>query len=338
MLTKSFKIAAAIVVSLLGVGSLAACSGADGGDAGGDKKVKIGYSTFNLTNPYFAGILKGLEDQTKEFGWELVVTNSNNSVEGQVADIENLVTQGVDVVMLTPADAEAVSPAIQNAKNADVPVFAIGDTVNAKINQQVLPDSVAAAESAVDEIAAFLTEKYGDAKGNIVDVRGKAGLVVEKQREEGFRKGLKKYPGIKVVAEGDGGFDTAQANALMADVLEANDQIDAVWAANDAMSVGVSAAIKSAGRFAPIGEKDHIYVIGMDGAKPAIEDIRKGVQDATISQNPVAMAALAVKNVKELLAGKKLENLIYFPTLLVNTENIESDKVTKYGIWADEVK
>lgn len=334
----SIRIAGVAVAGALAL-SMAACSNSgDSPESGGKESVTIGYSTFNLTNPYFAGILAGLEKQTDEFGWELVVTNSNTSVEGQVSDIENLITQGVDILMLTPADAEAVTPAIKAADQAGIPVFALGDTVTAEIAQQVLPDSVAAAESAADEIAAFLTEKYGEPKGLVANVRGLAGLVVEAQRQEGFERGLAKYPDIEVVAEGDGGFDTAAANALMTDMLQANKKIDAVWAANDAMSVGVSAAIKSAGRFKPVGDPDHIYVIGMDGAKPAIEDIRAGVQDATVSQNPIEMSALAVRNVKELMADKELENLVYFPTLLITTENIESPEVEKYGIWADLVK
>ncbi|QOI62062.1 sugar ABC transporter substrate-binding protein [Arthrobacter sp. TES] len=332
---KLFRVAAIGSVAALLFGT-SACSSPQG-ESGKETKI-IGYSTFNLTNPYFAGILKGLEDQTEQYGWKLVVTNSNNSVEKQVSDIDNMLTQGVDVIMLTPADAQAVLPAIESAKRENVPVFALGDTVSADIDQQVLPDSVAAAEEAVDQIAAHLKSKYGEARGSVVNVRGKIGTVVERQREEGFRKALEKYPAINVVAEGDGGFDTAKANSLMADILQANAQVDAVWAANDAMAVGASAAINSAGRFSPVGSKEHIYVISMDGAKPAIEDIRKGVQDATVSQNPIEMAATAVRNVKIKDEGKTLEKQVNFPTLLITGDNIKSPEVLEYGIWADDVE
>lgn len=304
-----------------------------------DTPLKVGYSTFNVTNPYFAGIIKGMENGTAAQGWGLTVTNASGGPDRQVADIENLLTAGVDFIMLTPADSRAIAPAIAEADQDGVPVFAVGDTVDVKITQQILPDSVAAAEMAVDQIAAFLTAKYGEPKGTVVDMRGKLGLVVERDREEGFRKGIAKYPGITVVAEAQGDFQTDVANAKMIDILQAQPQIDAVWAANDGMAVGVTAAIKSSSRFAPIGDEKHIFVIGMDGAKPAIDQIRSGELDATISQNPIKMSELAVANAHAMKCeGATLEPLIHFPLMLINTANVASAEVAEYGIWGDQVE
>jgi ABC-type sugar transport system substrate-binding protein len=320
--------------------SLTACQGksqAQDGSSGGGKGLTIGYSTYTLSNPFFAGMLKGLKTGAAKAGYQLISTNANGDPAQQVTDIQNLLSRGAKYILLTPADGKAIAPAVAAADHAHVPVISIADSVQPPIASTIQVDDEKAGQQAADQIAGFLKKKNGTPRGDVVDIEGLSGTPAASKREAGFRAELKNYPDIKVVAAQDGGFDTGKANSLMTDILQAHSDVSAVFAANDAMAVGVESAIKSQGRFVPVGKPGHIYVIGVDGSKPSIDAIRAGVQDASISQNPIKMAEKAVATVQELAKGGKVPTVVHWPAQLITRENIDSAAVKAYGIWADEV-
>ena len=323
----------------LGMAGLTACAqdAAQPGQAAAadDGTVTVGYSGYTVSNPFFAGLVKGLENGAATHGFELITTNANGDPNQQISDVQNLLNRGVDYLAINPADGKAIAGAVEEAKKRGIPVFALADTIDAPVDVTLSQDHVKAGSLAVDEIVKFLETKNGSASGNVVDIMGMAGSPAANGREKGFKEAVAKHPGIKVIATQDGGWDTAKANAIMTDILQANPEIDAVFCANDAEAVGVSAAIQAAGRMKPIGDKDHIYVIGIDGPKPAIEDIRKGVQDASISQQPIKMSEKMMDLVADMVAGKTVEKSVEWPSQLITKENINTPEVQEYGVWAD---
>jgi ABC-type sugar transport system substrate-binding protein len=316
--------------------SLAACGSADGG-SGSSGGVTIGYSTYTLANPFFAGMLKGFENGAAKHDFKLVTTNANGDPAQQVTDIQNLVSRGVDYIILTPADGKAIEPAIKAADAADIPVITVPDRVEASVTQTIAMDEVDTGTQAGNYIVQALEKKNGKPEGNVVHIEGISGIPSAEARKEGFRSVIDEYPGIKVVASQDGGYDTDQSNKLMVDILQANPDIDAVFATNDAEAIGVTSAMKSQNRYFPVGDPRHIILLGADGSKPAISDIRDGVQDATLSLQPIKTAEQAVDTVADLEAGKKVDLEMIWKTQLIDRDNIESDEVKTYGIWADEL-
>ncbi|CAN5367330.1 substrate-binding domain-containing protein [soil metagenome] len=314
---------------------LAGCSAGGGGS---DDEVIVGYSTYTVSNPAFAGIIKGLQDGADAHGYKLVITDSNLDPNQQVTDVQNLVTQGADYIVITPADAAAIEPGVKAAENAGIPVFAIADTINTEVTATFSMSHEEGGLLAAQEVVEFLTEKYGAPEGKVVNIQGLAGTAAAVGRNDGFVNELANYPDIEIVASQDGGWDTAPANAAMSTILQAQPEIDAVYAANDAEAIGVTAALKDAGRYFPVGDPNHVYLIGVDGAKPAIEDIRAGVQDATVSQNFVKMGTQLVDAIADWRDGTtdKVED-VQWPLLVIRGDNIDSAEVAEYGIWADEV-
>jgi ribose transport system substrate-binding protein len=333
------------VAAVVSVGLLTACSasgasvGAGSGSGSKGGQVVIGYSTYTVANPAFAGIIQGQEGEAKKFGYKFISTNSNGDANQQITDVQNLLTQGATYIVITPADGTAIAPAVKAADAAKVPVIAIADGIAAKVTATFSMSHVEGGKIAGEQIVKALTAKYGSPKGNVVDLEGIVGTLAGQQREKGFADVIAKYPDIKVVARQDGGFDTDKSNAVMTGILQAQPNIDAVYGANDAQVYGATSAIKAAGRFKPVGEPGHIYTIGIDGAKPAIDGIRDKSQDATVSQNFVKMGVLMVDRIHDKLTGKaKTIKGIVWPLQVIDTANIDSAQVKKYGIWADEVK
>lgn len=339
---RTFRRRAAVALSMAFGLALAAsgCASAEqGGAAGGsDDEVIVGYSGYTLTNPYFAGLIQGLEEGAAEHGYTLLQTNSNGDNDVQSSDIQNLVTQGADYIVVSPADASAIVPAVEAAAEAGATVIAISDIIDSDaITFTVAMDHVTIGEQSAQGIVDFLTEKYGEPRGKVVEMQGIAGSAAGADRTTGFDNIISQYPDIEVVARADGGFDTDKTFQAMSTILQANPDIDAVMNANDSEAQGTTKAIEAAGLFAPVGDPAHIFVTGNDAPAPAIADIRAKRQDMTVASNPIQLAKLVMDNIAELQAGKKVTGFIEWPGMIITPANIDSEEVRAYGIWADEV-
>lgn len=345
MKRRTALVAAALFTST----ALAACSqdspgttpGA--GDTVATKKasdIVVGYAGPTLTNAFFVGLEKGIKDGTAANGFQLKETNANGDAAQQFNDATNLLDQGVDVLVLTPIDSNGITPVVQAANQKGVPVFTLDRGASGgKITCFVETNNKKAGQEAATWIADKLTKRYGKPQGNVVDLVGLVGTTAAADRETGFQAGLKKYPGLKVVAKQEGGFDQEKSLNAMSNILQANSKIDAVFGANDDNTVGALRAIDSANRFQPPGSKDHILIIGLDGTAQALQAIRTGKQDATISQNPIKMAERSMGYIKDLLVdGKSVPAHDYWPSQLITKDNIDSAEVKQYGIWSAEVK
>jgi len=304
--------------------------------AGG--KTKIGFSVSTLNNAFFVGLKLGVEKGSKDQGFDLVQTNANGDAQQQVNDAINLLSQGVNALVLNPIDSKAIIPAVEKANSMGIPVFMLDrGSDGGKVTSFVASDNVALGATGAKWIADQLKTRYGSPKGNVVDLIGLVGTTAATDREKGFSDEIAKYPDIKVVARQEGAFDQEKSLNAMTDILQKFPQIDAVFGANDDNTVGAEKAIDNANRYKPLGDKDHIMVIGADGTAQALSAIRAGKQDATISQNPIEMAAKALSFIMDYQAKKDVPANYAWPTLLIDKSNIDSDETKKYGLWSLQV-
>ncbi len=315
----------------------AGCSSSSSEGADGDT-IRIGYSVHTLANPFFAGALKGLEEGADEYGYELTVANADSVLDKQISDISSMVSQGIDYLFLTPLDGKAVTPSIEAAQKAGISVYVLADAVPAPVEATLVsaPDEVG--RQAGQATIEYLTAKFGEPRGKVVEVTGVTGITAASGRTEGFAEVLSQYPDVELVAQQDGKFMSEPSYEVMSSILQAQPEIDAIFAANDASAAGVIAAMKEAGRFFPIGDPEHVFIVGSDGSPPGIDAVRAGELDATISLNPLEMGRLAMEIVHQVEGGQNPETDLALPVFLMTPENIDSDEAKAYGIWADEVE
>ncbi|MCW2842016.1 MAG: ATPase [Aeromicrobium sp.] len=336
---RTWKLAALLSSAALATALSGCASTSDGASAGGGgDEVVVGYSGYTLSNPYFAGLIKGLKDGAKSHGFKLLQTNSNGDNNTQVNDIQNLVTKGADYIVISPADASAIVPAVKAAKASGATVIAISDTIKSDdIQFTVAMNHVTIGEQSAQGIVDFLTEKNGSPSGKVIDIQGIAGSSAATDREKGFDNIISKYPDIDVVARQDGGFDTDKTYKVMTDLLQAHKDVEAVFTSNDSEAQGATKAIEAAGLLKKVGEPGHIFVTGNDAPAPAIADIRAARQDMTVSSNPIKLSEQVMDKIAELEAGKKVTGFIEWPGMVITPANIDSAEVKEYGIWADQV-
>src|SRR5574341_956659 len=154
--------------------------------------------------------------------------------------------------------------------------------------------------------AAYVGKRLGG-KGNVVMLEGIAGTSAARDRGKGFRDGLKKFPGIKLIAVQTADFDRAKGLTVMENILQAQKKIDAVFAQNDEMALGAIQAIEAAKR------QSQMFVVGFDAIGDALTAIKAGKMAATIAQQPKEMGRLAVEAAGRLIKKQSVRKFTPVP-------------------------
>lgn len=290
----------------------------DNSKDGGTKQIKIGLSMNTLNNPFFVDVSNGAKKGAKDNDVELFVTDAQNQPSKQQTDVENLLQKDLDLLIIDPCDSDAIVAAIETANEKDVPVITIdraakGGEVVAHMGFNAIHSGNIAGEYLVDVL---------NGKGKIVEIMGIMGTNVAQDRSKGFNEIVDKTEGFEVVATQSANFDRAEAMKVMENILQANAEIDGVYAANDEMALGALEAIEAAGRL------DEIVLIGCDAIDPSLEAIRGDKLEATIAEPPFFLGKNAVLMGLDHINGKEIEKNIILDSTLVTKDNVD-DIVTK---------
>ncbi|MDQ0218091.1 D-ribose ABC transporter substrate-binding protein [Peribacillus cavernae] len=316
---KNFFSLLALVVGVLG---LVGCSMDEskstttGSEAKDDGKLKVGLSMNTLNNPFFVAVKEGAEAQAKEKDATLVVTDAQNDSGKQMSDVENLLQQNIDILIIDPADSDAIAEGVKKANDAKIPVFTIDRQSNGgEVITHIGFDALKSGTIAGD----FLKETLGG-KGKIVEIQGILGTSVGQLRSEGFNKVMSQTPGFEIVAKQAANFDRGEALKVMEDILQAEPEIDGVYAANDEMALGALAAIEAAGRL------DEIVLIGCDAVDPAIDSIKQKKMEATIAEPPFFLGKEAIDTALKISEDESVEKEVILDSTLVTPDNVDKVK------------
>jgi ribose transport system substrate-binding protein len=250
----------------------------------------IGLSVSTLNNPFFVDLRDGAQQMATQLGFELLVTDAQDSVSTQINDIEDLVQRGVAVLIVNPTDSAAVVPAVMAANAAGIPVIAVDRGVDGgKLAYFIASDNVAGGASAAE----FICEQLGGS-GPVVELEGIAGTSAARERGQGFNTFMRENcPGVTIVARQTANFNRAEGLTVMENILTAQAQIAAVFAHNDEMALGALQAIEASGR--------SILVVGFDATDDAVAAVKAGRMAATVAQLPAMLGAQAVEAAAAIL-------------------------------------
>ena len=270
----------------------------------------IGLSVSTQNNPFFVSLVEGAKAQAAKVGLDLTVVDAGDDATKQVSDIEDLVSKNVSVLIVNPVDSDAVTGAVQAAKNKGVKVISVDRAVNGvEIDCQIASDNVAGAELATQ----YIVDQVGEG-AKVAELQGTSGASAAIDRGTGFHNIADEK--LDVVASQVANFDRTEGMSVMENILQANGDIKAVFAANDEMALGAVEAISGAGK--------DIVVVGFDATDDAIAAIKEGRMDATIAQQPELIGATAVDNALKLIGGETIPASIPVEVTLVNPENVET--------------
>ncbi|WP_416143781.1 substrate-binding domain-containing protein [Planococcus koreensis] len=312
-----------ILLSLITIFGLAACgsdteSGGETGstDEGGDEKVTIGISLPSATHGWMGALIDSAEKQAMALkesdGIEYVMTNAADPNK-QANDVDDLIAQGVDVIVMLPIESAALTPVGQKIKDAGIPLVIV--------DRELENDAATVVVKGDNEGIGVNAGKYFveqlNGEGKIVEISGPPSSVTE-QRGAGFKEAVEAAPGMEIIASQSGDFSTEKSLEVMQNILQANPEIDAVFTQDDGMALGVLQAIKEAGR------TDIQFVTGAGRAKGVFEDIQNdGLMKATFLYSPT-MVEDAVTIAAGIAQGEDpAEAMVVKEATQVTKENVE---------------
>jgi ribose transport system substrate-binding protein len=258
--------------------------GADsaGAASGATSDLTVGFSQMESDNPWRIAETKSLRDEAARRGVKLVVTDAQGQTAKQVSDVEDLIAQRVDVILLAPREFEGLVPALQSAKQANIPVILVDRAANGVAGEDYVTLLASNFIEQGQRAAEWLATTTGG-KAQIVELSGTPGSSVAADRAKGFRDGIAKYPGMKILASQTGNFSRAQGERVMQNIAQSlGTRITAVYAHNDEMALGAIQALKAAGR----KPGTDVIVVSVDGQRAALEAIIAGELGATVESNP----------------------------------------------------
>ncbi|ACM31191.1 ABC transporter substrate-binding protein [Rhizobium rhizogenes] len=245
---------------------------------------KVGFAQTESNNPWRIAETKSMQDEAKKLGYQLVYTDAASSAAKQVADVNSMIAQGVDIIFLAPREEKPLIPAIMAAKKAGIPVILLDRNVDPSLAKPGKDYVTFIGSDFVDEgkrIAEWLA-KNANGKKKIIELEGTTGSSPANDRKKGFDEAIKAAGGFEIVASQSGDFARDKGRQVAEALLQAHPDVDIIYAHNDEMAIGAISAIEAAGK---VPGKD-ILVLSIDGGKEAVGLVAEGKIGAVVECNP----------------------------------------------------
>lgn len=254
---------------------------------------RIGLVISTQNNPFFVTLKEGAEAKAKELGHDLIVLDSQDNPAKELGNVEDLLVKGVDVLLINPTDSDAVVSSVKAANRNKIPVVTLDRAANGgDVVSHVASDNVLGGEMAGN----FIVEKLGG-KGKVVELEGIPGTTAARDRGTGFNKAVNGK--LEVVAKQAADFDRTKGLNVMENILQAQPEIQAVFAHNDEMALGALKAIEASGR--------DIFVVGFDATDDAVAAVKEGKLAATVAQKPAEIGAIGVEVADKIVKKQAVE-------------------------------
>lgn len=299
-----------ILTSIGLMASMVGCSKDTSGSGGGDENVAVVLKT--LSSPYWKYVEAGAKAAGKDLGVDVTVVGpaAESQIMEQVNMIEDSLNQGIGALVVSPSQPDTVVPALEQAKQSDVPVLLIDtDAAFSDKASFIGTDNLTAGKEGGKLLASML--KKGD---KVALIAGALGNTAMDQRIKGAKEALEEA-GMVIAAEQPADSDKTKANTVMENILQKNADIKGVFSANDDMAIGALRATESKGLNIPI--------IGTDGTVEAIQSIIDGKLAGTIAQNPYEMGYQGVENAVKTIEGEKIDTRIDSGIDVITEENAQ---------------
>lgn len=273
----------------------------------------VGVSWSATSFPYGATSSKQIPDLAAQWfpGMDVTVTDGQNDAATQSGQVDEMVAQGIDVLIISPRDSDALAGAVDRATAAGVKVIAADRAVNTDVSTYIGSDNVEAGVVSGKNIGAVL----GDG-GQLVELAGSLGAAPTIARGDGLRTGLE-GSGVEIVDSQSADYDQAKGLSVMQDLLQKypSGSIDGVYTHNDQMAFGAIQAINEAGR------ASEIQVFSIDGEDKALEYIQGGQMQSTVGYPLVTKESVIAA--AKLCAGEDIDERIVLDSTLINADNVE---------------
>jgi ribose transport system substrate-binding protein len=307
-----------IIFAILGIGLLFfGCEkkdAAQGNVGDGSKKDKLlfGYTGMDMTNPFQIAMRDAARSVVTANGDEFISADGEMNPIKQNNAIEDMITKGIDVLILNPVDSAGIQPALEACADAGIPVVNIDSAVDdlSLVKTYISSNNYQAGYLSGKEMARLFP---GGAKICLLEFSPAESVV---NRVKGLSDAIK-GTGVEIVGRKD---VTPQDDLLATvdDLLQAHPSINAFWGFNDDVGLVIQGTVESA------GYSKQVRVFSVDGSPSAKKSIANGGLYATSAQSPISIGKKSAECAYMILRGEAVEKNYAIDSILVTPDNVAS--------------
>ncbi len=273
----------------------------------------VGFAQDNMSNDWRAAQVNEMKQALAKYPFiRFVHTDARGSASRQIFDMERLAEQGVDVIVTSPRDVTAMTPAVSAIYSRGIPVVLL----TRRILSEDFTTFIGADDRQIAREAALEMASRMERKGRIVMLQGVPTATTAIARREGFIEALKAYPQMKLVAEPVANYNRVDAIRAMEKLIAEGVEFDAIYAHSDSMAAGARMALKMANM-----DIKKLVIVGIDYINEAREAIRSGEQSASFTY-PTA-GRQGAEAILKIIKGQKLSKEQSVPFEKVTSNNVE---------------
>jgi ribose transport system substrate-binding protein len=291
----------------------ATTSGSSTSASSGSKSLALIQGT--KADNFYVTMACGAKAEAAKLGYSLNVQGpADFAAPEQIPIVDAITAQHPGAVMIAPTDTHALIAPMQQMKNAGIKVIQVDTTVSdpSIAVASISSNNIEGGAMAADELA----KEIGD-KGSVIVMNEQAGVSTTEARIQGFLQEIKKYPGIKPLATQYVGDNPAKAAQAITAVYAAHPDLAGVFATNVLVAQGVDTGLKTA-------HASKIKIIGYDADPTQVADLKSGVVDALIAQEPYQEGVDGVEQSVNALTGKPTKSILTGLAVLTRS-NLSAD-------------
>jgi len=304
------------------VAALAACGRPEKPPAGETAKtLKIAVIPKGTTHEFWKSIHAGGLRAARELGVEIIWKGPQKEDDRaqQITVVEDVISRGVDGIVLAPLDDRALVRPVQDAMRDKIPVVSVDSGLQGKdFISYIATDNYQGGVLAGRRMGGLLA-----GKGRILVIRYQAGSASTTERERGFLETIEReFPGLTVLAKDQyAGPTTETAFQVAENLLSRFHDADGLFCPNESSTFGALRAVQEAGR------AGKLRFGGFDSSPKLVQALSEGLLDGLVLQNPVKMGYLGVRTMVQYLRGETISQLIDTGVALATKDNMNSEEI-----------
>jgi ribose transport system substrate-binding protein len=289
-------------------------------ECGKDGKFVIGFSQANNAEPYRAHVNEELEAAAKKVpNFTLQIADGAGNVNTQTSQMDNFITQKVDLILISPFEAAPLTPVVKRAMAAGIPVIELDRKTVGEPGKDYTAFIGGDNFKIAEEAGKYMASKLLPDGGEVAVLEGLPSSTPAVERLNGFKAGVKANDKLKLVAEQAADWLPDKAQTAFAAMLQAHPNITAVYASNDMMAAGARLAAKGAGK--KDGDIKIIGTDGLPGPSGGIRAVAQGEWSATFTYPTGAQQAIDMAKAILVDCAEKVDPVVTVATMAITPDN-----------------
>jgi ribose transport system substrate-binding protein len=261
-----------------------------------------------------AGAVKAGRETGVEILWNGPANESDYTAQLQI--VEAMINKHVDAIALAPSDRQAMVRVVERAANEKVPMIIFDSGVETeRFVSQIATDNYKAGQMAGERMGKIL-----GGKGNVVIVAVKPGAASTEAREKGFEDTIQQqFPGIKILDKRYGQAVVATSLTVAENMLTAHPDLDGIFSSNESSTIGAAQALQD--------RRAKAKLVGFDSSPKLLDDLKSGLLDSLVIQDPFTMGYQSVMTAVKQLRGEPVTKIVNLAPRLVTLQNLNDPDV-----------